>query len=236
MEPKFQSSFIPKGPIATTSTASKISRQSEHSLLGTLASLVFAVTVLAAVGLFGYGWLLSRQIGSMGQSLSDARSSLEPSVIKSITDLNDRITSTKEILNKHLAISPAFALLEKDTLKTVRYTNYDLNNADNTYTLTLKGQARGYDALALQASIFQSEPMLKNPVFSNLDLDNKGNVTFTFQAQIDASALLYKTLVTPAAGTPLQGQQNTSTSNAVIATSTSVSTKVSTSTSTSTKP
>lgn len=195
MEPKFQSSFIPKGPLATTGTATRISRQSERSFLGTLSVFVFILAILAAGGAYGYQWYLQRSIGQMGQSLAAARTTLDPDTINRISSLSQRMTSTKTLLDNHQIISPLFTYLENSTLKTVQFTKFSYTSGDEGLLLKMDGVARGYNALALQSQIFSSSPYLKNIVFENLSLNDKGDVTFTMSATLDPSVTSFKSEV-----------------------------------------
>lgn len=192
MEPKFQSSFIPKGPIATTGTATKVSREAGRSILGTLAVFIFILALLVTVGVFGYEFYLKANISKMTDDLALARKSLEPETIKKIADLDGRIISTKDLLENHIVLSPLFDYLENSTLKSVRFTQFDYRTTEKGLEITMRGQARGYGAVALQSEIFNKSPYFKNPIFADLDLDDKGNVTFSFRTNLDPSIVSYK--------------------------------------------
>jgi hypothetical protein len=192
MEPKFQSSFIPKGPLATTGTATKISRDAGHSILGTLAVFVFTFAILLTLGVFGYEFYLKANISKMTDNLASAKASLEPETIQKISDLDGRIISTKDLLDNHIVLSPLFDYLEISTLKNVRFTQFQYQTTEKGLEVNMRGQARGYSAVALQSEIFNKSPYFKNPIFADLDLDERGNVTFSFKANLDPSILSYK--------------------------------------------
>lgn len=192
MEPKFQSSFIPKGPLATTGTATRISRDAGHSILGTLAVFVFTFAILLSIGVFGYEFYLKANISKMTGNLATAKQSLEPEIIQKIANLDGRIISTKDLLENHIVLSPLFDYLENSTLKTVRFTQFEYQTTDKGLELNMRGQARGYSAVALQSEIFNKSPYFRNPIFADLDLDNVGNVTFSFRTNLDPSIVSYK--------------------------------------------
>jgi hypothetical protein len=201
MEPKFQSSFIPKGPLATTGTVTKTSRVSGRSILGTLAILIFTLAILASLGVFGYEWYLKADIRKMGDSLVGARTSLEPEVIEKISSLDERIVSTKRLLNSHIVLSPLFEFLENSTVRAVRFTSFDYNSIDGRLSLSIKGEARGYSALALQSEILNASPYLKDIVFADLSLNNQGMVNFAFKASVDPSIISFNKGAEPIAPT-----------------------------------
>lgn len=193
MEPKFQSSFIPKGPLATAGTATRVSRESDRSILGTLAVLVFVISILLSGGVFGYELYLGTDIDKMGTDLKAARDSLEPEIINRISDLDERIVSTKNILESHTIISPLFAYLEEWTVSNVRFTQFSYVTDKEGLKIEMSGEARGYSSVAQQAQIFGSEDSpMKNPIFADLNLDEEGKVTFSFEATVDPNLVSFK--------------------------------------------
>ena len=58
----------------------------------------------------------------------------------------------------------------------------------------MKGQALNYNSVAKQSDVFSENPTSKyihNPIFADLDLDQKGNVVFSFTGEIDSDQVLY---------------------------------------------
>ncbi len=229
MDPKFQSSFIPKGPVTTSGVASLAEKKKGRGFFGFLATVIFILAIVTALAVFGYNLYLSSNIAKMGSDLTTARASLDPDVINQISRLNSRIISTQELISKHTILSPFFDFLESSTLKSLRWTSFKYATTKDGLSLIMEGQARGYSALALQAEIFNKTKYIKSPLFSNLILDDKGNVTFAFFATLDPSIVSYKKSLesTPAIMVPVV---STSTSTSIVSTPI-----VSTSTATSTK-
>lgn len=192
MEPKFQSSFIPKEPFATTSVGPTTKRKSEGGgFLGFLALVIFIISVVLALGVFGYKYYLKYRIQEMGASLEQAQTTLEPETINELTRLDGRINSTKELIAKHRVLTPLFEFLEKSTPKTTRLNFFQFSITESGLLLSLKGEARGYAALALLADGFDKSKYFRNGTFSNLNLNEKGDVSFTFEGIIDPNLLSY---------------------------------------------
>lgn len=204
MEPKFQSSFIPKGPIGTSASLSRSSDITERGIFGFIATTIFVIAILGTGGVYGYNKYLQSSISKMGTDLENARTTLEPESIRELTRLNSRIVTTQELLLKHTVLSPLFDYLETSTVKTVRFTQFSYSTTDKGLTLVMKGQARGYTAVALQADIFSKSKYLKNPIFGDLSLDNSGNVVFSMTAVLDPSIISYKKQLE---GSPVPVQQ-----------------------------
>src|SRR3989344_2155600 len=104
MEPKFQSSFIPKGPVVSNVGIPSAKVGKERSLLAFVSIVIFTLSVLAAVLVFGYRLYLNYSIAGMVSDLENARASLEPETVTELTRLNDRLLSTEELINSHIVL------------------------------------------------------------------------------------------------------------------------------------
>jgi hypothetical protein len=166
-----------------------------RGLFGFLATVIFILAIVAAGGVFGYNLYLTSNIAQMGNDLTTAKASLDPSTINQISRLNSRIIATQTLLANHTILSPFFSFLESSTLKSVRWTGFNYAITKDGLQLTMQGQAIGYSALALQADVFNKSKYIKSPLFTNLILDDKGNVTFAFSATLDPSIVSYKTFI-----------------------------------------
>lgn len=184
-----QTSFIPKKSLSKDAAP----REEPIGVFALLATLIFFVSLLGGVGVYFYKILLTNTIKSDSASLERAQKAFEPSLIVELERLNTRIEVAKEILANHIVVTPIFKLLENSTIPDVRYTkfSYDYMGADKI-NLNLDGQARSYAFVAVQSDTLGKNKYLKEYVFSNLNLDNVGNVTFNLSATLDSSLLSYK--------------------------------------------
>lgn len=225
MPPKFQSSFIPKGPISAPMQASQGAvRRRPRDIVSMVAVFVFSLSVLSALGVFLYVGFLNYRVKSMTAELDRARAALSPETVNELVRLDDRIVSTGELIRRHRVLSPLFNLLESSTPRTVRFTEFDYRVMEDGPKLSLKGEAAGYAALALQADIFNKSPYLKNPVFSDLTLDERGNVVFVMTAALSPELLSYErevnALYTPEPVVPVGQATSTPAATSTSATST----------------
>lgn len=194
MEPKFQSSFIPKGPLVSTTNESLSGgrKHREGGLFSFISIIIFTISIILAVGMFGYKFYLKYSIERMGTALDEARAALQPEVIDELTRFDNRIISTKELISKHKLITPLFEFLEKSTPRTVRFNDFRYIVSDKGLEVQIKGEARGYAALALQADILNKSEYFKNPVFGDLSLNDRGEVVFNFTATVDENLVSYQ--------------------------------------------
>jgi hypothetical protein len=190
MDQKFHTSFIPKKALAPTSA--KKQRRGTVNIFFLGAFIIFLGTLLLAVGVFLYQEFLTSSIERKQQSLEKARAEFEPAFIQEISRFDSRINSAKTILERHLALSALFKLLEAKTLKSIQFEGFSyLIEGDGRINIFMKGKARSFSSIALQSDIFGKDKFIKEPIFSNLNLDQKGNAIFDFSAFIDRDLLSY---------------------------------------------
>src|SRR3989344_3631977 len=173
MEPTFQTTFIPKRPMAPISN--KTAPSGWVTFLGLIATLVFIASVVA----YGILFLYRQQLSC------------------NIVNTNASLTRQSETFDENITIIlPLFKSLEEITLKTVRFTNFTLQMPTGeraSALVKMSGVAQGYDVIALQSDTFSRNRFFKDPLFSNLVPDQKGNVSFELSFLVDPSFVLYKT-------------------------------------------
>jgi len=165
------------------------------SLITLVSIFILFAALLASGGLYFYRGVMARSISKMENDLNLAKNRFEPSKITELQVLDRRLNSATEILAKHIAISPVFEALQDITMKTVRYTKFDYElgvEQNSNVIIKLQGQAVGYRSVALQSDLFTKNEHLFDPVFSNLSLDDKGNVLFDLEFSVDPSFVDYK--------------------------------------------
>ena len=191
MEQNFQTSFIPKKPILKESAVSA----RPVGIFFIISLFVLFTILLATGGLYFYKGILAKKITDLENTLNLAKNRFEPSKITELQVLDKRLKASSEILSKHITIIPIFNALEQITMKSVRFTKfiYNLGNEEKaTIDIKMSGMAIGYQSIALQSDLFAKNKNLIDPVFSNLTLDNNGNVIFDLEFSVDPSFVNYK--------------------------------------------
>ncbi len=199
MEPKFQTSFIPKKAIESRAGAgigSGINVVHTPNIFSVVATVIFVVTLFVAGGLFGYKMLLGNQIKKAAQDIEDARSAFQLDKIKELIDANARISSISGLLERHVAISRTFGLMENLVVKKTRFLSMNYNDKNSTPTLTIKGQVQSYNALAQQDDIFSKSQFITQPTFSNFKLGENGYISFEFNAGVSPELISYTKAIT----------------------------------------
>lgn len=197
MDKEFQTSFVPKKPILEKDLSSS-TRSSFSGMANLIALIIFIASILGAGAMYFYRSSIESKITEEKVSLERARASFEPSLITELQVLDKRMRASTEILNNHVAVSPIFKLLGEITLPTVRYTDfsYEFNKDDkNLVDVSMTGQAKGYNYIALEADLFGKNKFIKNPIFSDFTLDQLGNVDFTLTFSVDKTLVLYESFL-----------------------------------------
>ncbi len=194
MDPKFQSSFIPKGHASTAVPVSGMRGRSsgQRTVLGLIATVLFVCSIIAAAGVFGYKYYLKYDISSLASQLEEAKLSLGYDEVQELIELDSRIISAETIINNHVILSPVFEFLEQSTVRNVRFTRLDYSSGQQGLSLSLEGEAAGYSALALQSDIFNQSPHLLNQNFSDISLNEEGRVAFKFSAAVNPETISFR--------------------------------------------
>jgi hypothetical protein len=200
MEQNFQTSFIPKRPIVEDRAVAK-----PVSLFLVVSIVIFFSMVVSFGVIYFFKSSLAKNIVAMNEQLDLAKNRFEPAKISQLQSLDKRLRASNKVLANHIAVSPIFKSLSEITLKTIRFTNFSYESGSeqsNTILVKLSGQSVGYRSIALQADLFSKNKNFIDPVFSNLTLDEKGNVLFDLEFSVDRSFVDYKqTLLTEANST-----------------------------------
>lgn len=192
-EQQFRTSFIPKKPAAPI-TRRRGPSVSIFMLIGVLA---FLTASALAVGVFFYREYIQSNIVAKAEALEKAREAFDEPLIRELQRLDARIDSANDILDRHIALSAFFDVLEATTLKTVQFRTFSFRRSDGGLSITMEGVARSFSSVALQSDLFGANRSLQGPLFSNLNIDAEGNATFSFQATLDPSLVSYRAFAAP---------------------------------------
>ena len=192
---QLHTSTIPKKPPFASPSRVGIGIRGGN-LLTAIALVVFSIMVGGALWVYFYKAHLIRAIGDMDLAVAEAKKSFEPEFIEVAARLNARIQGAQELLNTHIALSPLFDLLEKKTLEDMRFQDFNFSSADGQGSrISMKGQGKSFNTVALQSDVFGEEPSFKDPVFSNFTLNENGDVVFDFTTSLEPSLLMYREAV-----------------------------------------
>lgn len=202
MPPNIPTSFIPKRPIDTTTAVAEKRPSRAVGLLSFLTVIIVIATIVSFVGVYLYQKQLVSQKVALEKSINDARDGLGSAFVGDMKRLDARIGAVKLLLQNHIVVSPIFEALESTTLHSVQYKTFkysfvtDAGTKSQLVQVNLSGVARGYATIALQSDAFAQSTLIRNPVFSNLTIDDKtGAVSFRLTFTVNPSDLSFQTFI-----------------------------------------
>jgi hypothetical protein len=199
MDPQAQSSFIPKKPL----TGTPRSGRNAFGLIYLIAVFIFVISLLAAGGAFAYVSYLQSSLVAKQRSLELAKGAYEPASIEDLIRLDRRINNAKSLLSRHIAPTAIFGLLEEDTLQKVQFTNFNyITDDQNGATIELDGIADSFATVALQSDEFGASKALNEVVFSNIEVQANGRITFSVRASVNPDIMLYSRIIEQETGLP----------------------------------
>ena len=191
MDQNFQTSFIPKKPIVEE----RVTSSQPVGILFTASLFILFIVLLGTGGLYFYKVSETKALANLQASLTLAQNNFEPSEITQLQLLDKRLQAATGILSNHIAITPIFNVLEQVTMHSIRFTNFNYDSGldlAGNIDIKMSGVAIDYRSLALQSDLLSQNKNFINPVFSNLTLDNSGNVLFDLEFSVPPSFFNYK--------------------------------------------
>ncbi len=182
-------SFIPKSTYAQPGTKT-FYKEAGLGFLFKLAGVFLFLSLVAFGAAFWYKSQLMKEIDQLKPSVDRSKEALDPAFVSDAEGLVNKIAMAKDIVNNHRFPSHTFALLEKLTHEDTRFTSYSYAKG-LSLDLRLAGEAKSYTALAQQAEIFKSEPLITSAVFSGFNLTAEGLVGFMLELEVNLSILSY---------------------------------------------
>lgn len=165
----------------------------------TIISIFVLFTVLLTTGaLYFYRGIMAKSVVTKKANLDLAKNRFEPEKIKQLQLLDKRLNAANQVLGKHIAITPIFEALQATTMKSVRFTKFSYTTGEegnSKINIKMSGVTLGYSFLALQSDLFANNKNFIEPVFSNLSLNETGNVAFELNFSVDPSFVDYKVML-----------------------------------------
>ncbi len=205
MDPRFQTSFIPKKPIVAQSS---VRTPANINLFALIATVIFVTTLAVGGAAFFYERVLAKQIESDKASLERARGAFDPELIAQIVRFDTRIETARKLIEQHVSVGPLFQFVADITLPSVRFNNFEFSYlSPEEVEVSMTGQAKSYASVALQSDVLNDQKNLTEVTVGDMDLGNAGDISFSVTGKVNPALLRYSSTLTqiqPASTTPLQ--------------------------------
>lgn len=161
---------------------------------GVVIYIVCGVIMALAAGVFAYErFLLSAQANKREQ-VTKANSSIDLKTVEGFIRLNDRLNSGQGLLEKHVALSNFFLVLESVIPSAVRFSTLEIavNEKGDGATIHAAGVAKSLNALAAASSFFADDGRIKDAIFSKIVVNAEDDsISFLLAATIDKKLLAF---------------------------------------------
>lgn len=208
----FKTSFIPNKPVQAVSRGGGLGKKSGGSFLTAVTTVIFLAVLVIAAGVYLYGLSLQKQIANQERALAEAQAAFNPAFIAEAVRLNDRIESVKKLLANHKSPSQIFELMEETTLRTVQFTSLSYStDEEGTIKIEADGAAAGFESVVLQSDGYGATGYLRDILFSGLQNNTTGGVSFDLAGTVDPQLVLFRNSIT--SGSSNAGMNDTNSGN-----------------------
>ncbi|MFA6295652.1 MAG: hypothetical protein WC666_04565 [Candidatus Paceibacterota bacterium] len=205
MDPKFQTSFIPKKQSFTPGSGIVPQKSSPHiaGIFMNVAIFIFVASLIAIGGAYLWKKSLSSLQESYKKELVEREKQFNLNLVEQLKQVNVQIDTAKDLLKKHIAMSQIFDIIQKMTVADVRFTSMNLTGPTaltGEASLSMNGYGASLSAVAFQSDVLGQfskyglgglQKVIKNPMVSDPVLDSNGAVSFGFSATIESNNLSY---------------------------------------------
>ena len=202
LSPSIPTSFVPKQPVSTDKR--RFSSGGNNVLL-IIASVILALTIIAAIGMFAYVQFLNKAETAKAAQIVQAQKKVSQDSVNQFIRLRDRLAAARGIINQHVALTQFFNLLETITLQNVHFDGVDIAVADDrSAQIMMTGEAKDFNALAAQSTVFANQKYIKSAIFSGISINKDNSVAFNVTANLDP-AIVVETIPTSQQAVPVFG-------------------------------
>ncbi len=187
MSPRPNISFIPKRSLAKESQEYR----RPVSLFTLIAVGVMLVAIAVYGGLYFYTKSLQEKIDRKEAQLTALREEFDTELINKAKRLQARIEAANELLQRHVAFSLMFELLEAETIKAAQYTTLSYTKEGGAQVLGLSGKTAGFAQLASLRDALKETNVFSEFSVREMGLDEAGGVKFAFEAEIGEDHFRY---------------------------------------------
>jgi len=186
------SSFIPKRPVGKGANTG-YRRTATTRWFVFVGWLIFIATIAGVGGVYLYHKAEAQNVSNLLTELKQKQDTINTQNIPALARFSSKLDASKLLLSQHIAFSKFFTFLEKNTVRSLKFTDFEFKGKPgSSYSMTLDGEARDYAAIGLQSDMFKQNNDLSNVSYSHVGLSkNKENVLFTVGMAVSPSAIRY---------------------------------------------
>ncbi len=162
------SSFIPKrGPGKKPASA----RSGNFVLFSIVSYALFVSAPLASAGVFIYERHAQNQFNKAVVALDQAIINFNEEDLKRVTEFNERLITSKLLIETHASIVSLLQAIENSTAKNVEFKSIDIARTDKSmFSVIGLLSTESFDGALFQRSSYIAADIIKNPLFTDVKL------------------------------------------------------------------
>ena len=190
-----------------------ISHSGGTSVFMFISVLIFILSIVAAAGTFVWKDIQIKSQAENILKLKKAEARFDSALIEKLKKANTKIDLANKLFKKHIDVVEMFSIINALTADGITFNSFDFTAPDTEggdLKITMKGVGNSFSSIAWQSDVFGKSSsfgknrVLKNPILSDLALDAKGNVAFSFTASINSADVLYEKVLNAELGNTTQ--------------------------------
>lgn len=164
--------YIPRSSLIPTEASGAIPvqmkrRRTIHAF-GLIATIIFVLSLLGAIGVFLYQNYLGKQLESAKTALGSVGNEEDARKIAEIRLYDEKLRIAQNLLDNHVAVSKVFEEIEDSTKETVQFRSLEfVHDPGFEAVLTLTGVTEEFSSVALQKM-----QILEDTIFSEFVLQD----------------------------------------------------------------
>jgi hypothetical protein len=165
-----------------------------------LAVILFILSISGAAFTLIWKNVLSKTQQDYIDTLTKNEREFKPDTIEMLSAVNKKIDTSEQLLNNHLAPVEIFNIVGQLTAEHIRFSSLEFTapiTKKDGVIITMRGEGNSFKDIAFQSDVFGqsvqygTNKVIKNPILSDLGVNQNGNISFTFTTNIDAGDISY---------------------------------------------
>lgn len=193
MDPKFQTSFIPRKNAAVDAA---LPSRAAAGIFTLVSIAIFVVAAVLAAGFSFWDYSLASENANSKTELDAYNARLSDPALQDLVTLNSQIAYATDRLQNHQALLSLFDLISSNTVQNIRWTSFSYQNDGlGSTTISMNGQGVSFADVAIESNQILSNSAFIDPVISNISITSTNAVGFTLKSAIDPSVISYEGFV-----------------------------------------
>lgn len=186
---QFETSFIPQQPLLKVEGSMRPRESLNIALV--IALVLFFVSIVVSAGVYVYRTQVNKSIAVHEKQLADAEQYFDIDEITKFKHVDTRLTTAKNLVDRHVIFSVILDLLEASTAQNVGLMSLGFAKTGRGYEVSLAAEAPSYAAVYFQRDAWRNmKPMITDVRVSGMSLSQQtGIVSFSTVLTIDPSYL-----------------------------------------------